>query len=68
MEVLEHVDDVSIVLQGIKRKLKKNGLFVGSTINKTLTSYITAIFLAENVLNLVPRVLMNGKIYKTKLS
>ena len=55
MEVLEHVDDVLIVLQDIKRKLKKNGLFVGSTINKTLTSYITAIFLAENVLNLVPK-------------
>ena len=55
MEVLEHVDDVSTVLQGIKKKLKKNGLFVGSTINKTLTSYITAIFLAENVLNLVPK-------------
>ena len=54
MEVLEHVDDVSTVLQDIK-KLKKNGLFVGSTINKTLTSYITAIFLAENVLNLVPK-------------
>ena len=55
MEVLEHVDDVSTVLRGIKKKLKKNGLFVGSTINKTLTSYITAIFLAENVLNLVPK-------------
>ena len=55
MEVLEHVDDVSTILQDIKRKLKKNGLFVGSTINKTLTSYITAIFLAENVLNLVPK-------------
>ena len=55
MEVLEHVDDVSTVLQGIKKKLKKNGLFVGSTINKTLASFITAIFLAENVLNLVPK-------------
>ena len=54
MEVLEHVDDVLIVLRDIKRKLKKNGLFVASTINRTLTSYITAIFLAENVLNLVP--------------
>ena len=55
MEVLEHVDDIFTVLQGIKKKLKKNGLFVGSTINKTLASFITAIFLAENVLNLVPK-------------
>jgi 2-polyprenyl-6-hydroxyphenyl methylase/3-demethylubiquinone-9 3-methyltransferase len=55
MEVLEHVDDISKIFQGIKKKLKKNGLFVGSTINKTPTSYITAIFLAENVLNLVPK-------------
>lgn len=55
MEVLEHVDDVSTILQGIKKKLKKNGLFIGSTINKTLISYFTAIFLAENVLNLVPK-------------
>ena len=55
MEVLEHVDDVTTVLKDIKKKLKKNGLFVGSTINKTLTSYITAIFFAENVMNLIPK-------------
>jgi len=55
MEVLEHVDDISAVLIGLKKKLKKNGLFVGSTINKTFTSYITAIFLAENVISLIPK-------------
>jgi 2-polyprenyl-6-hydroxyphenyl methylase/3-demethylubiquinone-9 3-methyltransferase len=55
MEVLEHVDDVTAVIRDIKKKLKVNGLFIGSTINKTIISLVTAIFFAENILNLVPK-------------
>ena len=55
MEVLEHVDDITTVIRDIKEKLKGDGLFIGSTINRTIISFITAIFFAENVMNLVPK-------------
>ena len=55
MEVLEHVEDVQAVLKKIKLNLKKNGLFIGSTINKTFFSYIFAILFAENILKIVPK-------------
>jgi len=55
MEVLEHVDDVQIVLKKIKSNLKKDGLFIGSTINKTFFSFIFAILFAENILKIVPK-------------
>ena len=49
MEVIEHVKDLKSLLIGIRNNLKPNGLFVGSTINKTLISYFSTIFLAENI-------------------
>ena len=55
MEVLEHVENVDQIISFSKKILKKNGVFFGSTINKTLTSYLLAIFFAENVLQIVPR-------------
>ena len=55
MEVLEHVDDVERTISLSKKLLKKNGYFIGSTINKSLSSYILALFVAENILNLVPK-------------
>tara|TARA_B100000686_G_C16791822_1_gene979233 strand:- start:2127 stop:2849 length:723 start_codon:yes stop_codon:yes gene_type:complete len=55
MEVLEHVNDVELVVKNIKRLLKKNGIFIGSTINRTFQSLILAIFVAEKILKLVPQ-------------
>ena len=55
MEVLEHVENVNQIISISKDLLKKDGIFVGSTINKTLSSYLFAIFFAENVLQIVPR-------------
>ena len=55
MEVLEHVENVDQIISISNVILKKNGFFFGSTINKTLTSYLLAIFFAENVLQIVPR-------------
>ncbi len=55
MEVIEHVKDLKSLLIGIRNNLKPNGLFVGSTINKTLISYFSTIFLAENILKIVPK-------------
>jgi len=55
MEVLEHVENVSKIISISKNILKKNGVFFGSTINKTLSSYLFAIFAAENIFQIVPR-------------
>ena len=55
MEVLEHVGNVNQIISISNDILKKNGFFFGSTINKTLTSYLLAILFAENVLRIVPK-------------
>ena len=55
MEVLEHVKDVDLLIKRSKKSLNDGGLFIGSTINQTITSYLTAILFAENVLKIVPR-------------
>ena len=55
MEVLEHVENVNQIISISNDILKKNGIFFGSTINKTLTSYLLAILFAENVFQIVPR-------------
>ena len=55
MEVLEHVENVNQIISISNNILRKNGFFFGSTINKTLTSYLLAILFAENVFQIVPR-------------
>ena len=55
MEVLEHTNNVGQIICKSKNFLKKNGFFFGSTINKTKSSYLFAIFFAEKILNLLPR-------------
>ena len=55
MEVLEHLENINQIISISNDILKKNGVFFGSTINKTLTSYLLAILFAENVLQIVPR-------------
>jgi 2-polyprenyl-6-hydroxyphenyl methylase/3-demethylubiquinone-9 3-methyltransferase len=55
MEVLEHVEDVNCIISRAKKILKKDGFFIGSTINRTFISYILAIFFAESVLKVVPK-------------
>ena len=55
MEVVEHVDNLESIISEVKSKLKPNGLFVGSTINQTLTSYFSAILMAEFLLQIVPK-------------
>ena len=55
MEVLEHVENVNQIISISNDILTKDGIFFGSTINKTFSSYLFAIFFAENVLQIVPR-------------
>ena len=54
MEIVEHVEDVDFFLKSCSNLLKKNGLMLVATINKTLKSYIFAIVGAEYVLRWLP--------------
>lgn len=55
MEMLEHVPDPSAIVQACFDLLKPNGVFVTSTINRNLKSYLFAIIGAEYVLRLVDK-------------
>lgn len=54
-EVLEHVENVPLFLSLIPKILKKEGLFIASTINRTPSSYLKAIIGAEYLLRLIPK-------------
>jgi 2-polyprenyl-6-hydroxyphenyl methylase/3-demethylubiquinone-9 3-methyltransferase len=54
-EVLEHVDDLNGFLRDSLAMLKPGGLFFFGTINKTLKARLLAVFVAEDVLNMVPK-------------
>ncbi len=54
-EVLEHVDDLEGFLRDSLSMLKPGGLFFFGTINKTLKARFFAIFVAEDILGMVPR-------------
>lgn len=54
-EVLEHVDDLEGFLRDSLALLKPGGIFFFGTINKTLKARFFAIFVAEDVLGMVPR-------------
>ena len=54
-EVLEHVDNVELFLSSGLKCLKKGGNLFITTISQTPIALIGAIFMAEYVLNIVPR-------------
>ena len=54
MEIVEHVEDVSLFLKSCTKLLKKNGIMFVATLNKTLKSYIFAIVGAEYILRWLP--------------
>ncbi|SCU94234.1 LAME_0F06656g1_1 [Lachancea meyersii CBS 8951] len=55
LEMLEHVDHPSEILRHAWSRLKEGGILVVSTINRDPISWFTTIFVAEQVLKLVPR-------------
>lgn len=55
MEVLEHANNINQIIIKSKEILKKEGVFIGSTINKTLASYFLAILFAENIFKILPK-------------
>ena len=54
LEVVEHIKDYKNFVELALKCLKKDGIIIFSTINKSFISYITTIFLAEKILKLVP--------------
>ncbi len=55
LEVLEHLNDWRQSLQNVIANLNKGGILIISTINRNLISKFAAIYIAENVLNWIPK-------------
>ncbi len=54
-EVVEHVADIDSFIATCSSLLKKEGIIFLSTINRTTTSYLQAIIIAEYILRWLPR-------------
>ena len=54
MEVIEHIKDYKSFIKLAFKCLKRDGIIIFSTINKSILSYITTILLAEKIFKLVP--------------
>lgn len=54
-DVLEHVADWNKVVSEVYRVLKKNGLFLFDTINKTIKAKVIMIWLLEDILKQLPK-------------
>ncbi len=61
MEVLEHIDNIDFFIKCVSKRLNNNGIFIGSTINRTFSSYLFAIQAAEKILKLLPKGTHNWK-------
>ncbi len=55
MEVIEHVTNVSTFIEAASALLRPGGIFIGSTLNRTLRSFALAIVGAEYVLRWLPK-------------
>ncbi len=55
MEVIEHVTNVEGFVEAAGKLVKPRGLFIGSTINRTLRSFALAIIGAEYILRWLPK-------------
>ena len=55
MEVLEHVDDPAAVVAQVSRVLRPEGVFIFSGLNRTLINRVGLVFVAQDLLGLIPR-------------
>ena len=55
LEVLEHIEDWKKIIINVKKLLKPGGKIIISTINRNFFSKLFAIFIAENILNWIPK-------------
>ena len=54
LEIVEHVEDVSLYIESCGKLLRKNGLMFTATLNRSFTSYVKAIIGAEYLLRWLP--------------
>ena len=54
LEIVEHVDDVTLYIKSCNKLLKKRGLMFTATLNRSFISYIKAIIGAEYILRWLP--------------
>jgi 2-polyprenyl-6-hydroxyphenyl methylase / 3-demethylubiquinone-9 3-methyltransferase len=54
LEIVEHVDNVSLYIRSCHNLLKKDGLMFTATLNRSLMSYLKAIIGAEYILRWLP--------------
>ena len=54
LEIVEHVEDVSLYIKSCSKLLRKNGLMFTATLNRSFTSYVKAIIGAEYLLRWLP--------------
>ena len=54
LEIVEHVDNVSLYINSCYKLLKKDGLMFTATLNRSFISYIKAIIGAEYILRWLP--------------
>lgn len=54
LELIEHVDHPQTLVAQLMANLKPNGQIIFSTLNRTWSSFIKNIFLAEDVLGIIP--------------
>jgi ubiquinone biosynthesis O-methyltransferase len=55
VDVLEHVRDLGMVLDEVKRVLRPGGIFLFDTINRTRLAALVIVFFGEHVVKLLPR-------------
>lgn len=54
-DVLEHLHDLPLLIKEINRLLKPGGIFIFDTFNRTFLSWFFSIFIAQDILCLLPR-------------
>lgn len=61
LEIIEHLDDLSLFVSQVKKLLKPDGIIIFSTLNRTPKSFALGIVAAEYILRWVPRGTHNWK-------
>ena len=54
LEIVEHVEDISLYIKSCRKLLKKKGLMFTATLNRSFASYLKAIIGAEYILRWLP--------------
>lgn len=65
LEMVEHVADVSLLMQHLRRLVRDDGLVILSTLNRSALSFVTAIVGAEYIARILPRGTHDWRLFLT---